>query len=246
MRDLADRTAAAPLGPVATARRHRRSRGEAAERSRTWTSCGRAPGVRRRRSRQRGRRSDGRSRRRPRRRFRARRGHGGAKRRPTSSKSFSRSATAWGASARRMSAVRSRLGRIAWATPANNCWPTPASATARLGNGPARAATATAPAAIRCSNVGLYGGMPPRRRQRCELRQPLLRRIVRGSANAAAIGQLRHSPAPETGAKRRRRQGGLEMLVPSAYRRRVAEYFQRIADETGGEGSNRNRGPGLR
>jgi hypothetical protein len=81
-------------------------------------------------------------------------------------------------------------------------------------------------------NVGLYGSLPALgggdgRQSRDRWAGPA--RGARGGRSESA-----RPSGPEAEAKRGA-AGAADALVPAPYRRRVAEYFQRIADETGGK-----------
>src|SRR5205807_4295106 len=83
-------------------------------------------------------------------------------------------------------------------------------------------------------NVGLYGGLPG---------------LDDSTGGGAASGDQRPGPARGNSAASRagaqangpgamagpNAAGAGDAVVPPRYRRRVAEYFQRIADETGGK-----------
>jgi hypothetical protein len=79
-------------------------------------------------------------------------------------------------------------------------------------------------------NIGLYGKLPG-------LDESALNGSSRGNrmgGGAASSGDRRGTPGKEPGSKGNA-GGSADTAVPALYRRRVSEYFQRIADETGGK-----------
>jgi hypothetical protein len=80
-------------------------------------------------------------------------------------------------------------------------------------------------------NIGLYGGLPGLSESRGTGR-------MGGSGpagpGAASQGRQAGQPMTATGSKPPGTTGTSDVTVPAPYRRRVAEYFQRVADETGG------------
>ncbi len=81
-------------------------------------------------------------------------------------------------------------------------------------------------------NLGLYGNLPA-------LESAKDSRSAHGSRSAQARGTSARGadtnrPDGTTGTTPTEAQGASDATVPLSYRRRVAEYFQRIADETGG------------
>jgi hypothetical protein len=82
-------------------------------------------------------------------------------------------------------------------------------------------------------NVGLYGGLPgleeltPKPSTRPGGQHGI------GQSSTADGGNDRGQRGSGSGATSPRGSGSTEMTVPPTYRRRVAEYFQRVADETG-------------
>lgn len=83
------------------------------------------------------------------------------------------------------------------------------------------------------NNVGLYGGQP-RVEQAGNSGQARDRRVG-GPGNPRKGGPDGDQPSTIEAAARRSAAGAADTAVPTPYRRRVAEYFQRIADETGGK-----------
>jgi hypothetical protein len=82
-------------------------------------------------------------------------------------------------------------------------------------------------------NVGLYGGLPGME----DMPPPTgPARAGRGAAGGTgAGGGERGKPGATAAGNNTAGSSGSEAQVPTLYRRRVAEYFQRIADETGGK-----------
>jgi hypothetical protein len=79
-------------------------------------------------------------------------------------------------------------------------------------------------------NVGLYGGMPSVRES---AGGGLSNRRRDGRADPRGSAAMPGQPAPGATARPGVATGPVEAMIPAAYRKRVAEYFQRIADEAG-------------
>lgn len=82
-------------------------------------------------------------------------------------------------------------------------------------------------------NVGLYGGLPSMNESQAG--SGLSNKPRTGRPTPRGVGATPGSPAPGAMPKTANATGPVEALIPPTYKRRVAEYFQRIADEVGGK-----------
>ena len=81
-------------------------------------------------------------------------------------------------------------------------------------------------------NVGLYGGLPGMGESESS---GSFSNSRPGTARAPRTGGSEPAHPAATGSNEHRSGAGTEGAIPPLYRRRVADYFQRIADETGGK-----------
>jgi hypothetical protein len=82
------------------------------------------------------------------------------------------------------------------------------------------------------NNVGLYGSLPT---MNAQSGTGFSRRNQPGQAGNHPGGARRAQPTTAELTGHRNATGAAEAIIPAPYRKRVAEYFQRIIEETGGK-----------